>query len=111
VGELTDFGLIVLLVAGTFSLAVGAHKATEIFPIPAPALFLAAAAVASDIWPGLSRLSTVDVERIAVVALIAILFDGGMQVGWARLPRTCSSGSAGRPPGSSGPLSPRPTPR
>jgi cell volume regulation protein A len=84
VGELTDFGLIVLLVAGTFSLAVGAHKATEIFPIPAPALFLAAAAVASDIWPGLSRLSTVDVERIAVVALIAILFDGGMQVGWAR---------------------------
>jgi potassium/hydrogen antiporter len=82
--ELTDFGLIVLLVAGTFSLAVGAHKATELFPIPAPALFLAAAAGASDIWPGLARLSTVDVERIAVVALIAILFDGGMQVGWAR---------------------------
>jgi cell volume regulation protein A len=82
--ELTDFGLIVLLVAGTFSLAVGAHKATEIFPVPAPALFLAAAAVASDIWPGLARLSTVDVERIAVVALIAILFDGGMHVGWRR---------------------------
>jgi potassium/hydrogen antiporter len=84
VSEITDFGLIVLLVAGTFSLAVAAHKATEVFPIPAPALFLAAAAVASDIWPGLARLSTVDVERIAVVALIAILFDGGMHVGWAR---------------------------
>ena len=82
--ELTDFGLIVLVVAGTFFLAVGAHKATELVPIPAPALFLAAAAVASDIWPGLARLSTIDVERIAVVALIAILFDGGMQVGWAR---------------------------
>jgi potassium/hydrogen antiporter len=84
VSELTDFGLIVLLVAGTFSLAVGAHKATEILPVPAAALFLAAAAVASDIWPGLARLSTVDVERIATVALIAILFDGGMHVGWAR---------------------------
>jgi potassium/hydrogen antiporter len=84
VSELTDFGLIVLLVAGTFSLALGAHKLTELFPIPAPALFLVAAAIASDIWPGLSRLSTIDVERIAVVALVVILFDGGMQVGWRR---------------------------
>jgi cell volume regulation protein A len=84
VGELTDFGLIVLLVAGTFSLAIGAYKVTERFPIPGPALFLVLAAVASDIWPGLARLSTVDVERIAVVALIAILFDGGMLVGWER---------------------------
>jgi cell volume regulation protein A len=82
--ELTDFGLIVLIVAGAFSLAVATHKLTELFPVPAPALFLVAAAVASDIWPGLARLSTVDVERIAVVALIAILFDGGMHVGWQR---------------------------
>ncbi|HZQ66722.1 MAG TPA: cation:proton antiporter [Gaiellaceae bacterium] len=82
--ELTDFGLIVLIVAGSFSLALGGHKLTELVPIPAPAIFLAAAAVASDIWPGLSRLSTVDVERIAVVALVAILFDGGMHVGWDR---------------------------
>jgi cell volume regulation protein A len=84
VTELTDFGLIVLLVAGTFSLAIAAYKVTERFPIPAPALFLVIAAVASEIWPGLARLSTVDVERIAAVALIAILFDGGMQVGWHR---------------------------
>jgi potassium/hydrogen antiporter len=82
--ELTDFGLIVLLVAGSFSLALGAHKLTELWPIPAPALFLVAAAGASDIWPGLARLTTVDVERIAVVALIVILFDGGMKVGWPR---------------------------
>jgi cell volume regulation protein A len=87
VSELTDFGLIVLLVAGTFSLAIAAYKVTERFPIPAPALFLVLAAVASDIWPGLARLSTVDVERIAVVALIAILFDGGMHVGWHRFRR------------------------
>ena len=82
--ELTDFGLVVLVVAGAFALALGAHKLTERFPVPAPALFLVGAAVASDIWPGLARLSTVDVERIAVVALIVILFDGGMQVGWRR---------------------------
>ena len=80
--ELTDFGLVVLVVAGAFLAALAAHKLTEFFPVPPPALFLVAAAVASDIWPGLSELSTVDVERIAVVALVVILFDGGMQVGW-----------------------------
>ncbi|HEY7694152.1 MAG TPA: cation:proton antiporter [Gaiellaceae bacterium] len=82
--ELTDFGLVVLVVAGAFLLALAGHKVTELFPIPAPALFLVAAAVASDIWPGLSGLTNVDVERIAVVALVVILFDGGMQVGWPR---------------------------
>jgi cell volume regulation protein A len=82
--ELTDFGLIVLVVAGAFSLAVGAHKATEIFPIPAP-VFLLAAAVASDVFPKLGdELSIRNVERIGVVALIVILFDGGMHVGWRR---------------------------
>jgi cell volume regulation protein A len=36
-------------------------------------------------WPGLGRkLSVLDVERLAVVALIVILFDGGMRVGWKR---------------------------
>jgi NhaP-type Na+/H+ or K+/H+ antiporter len=82
VSELTDFGLVVLVVSGAFLAALAAHKLTEFFPVPPPALFLVAAAVASDIWPGLSELSTVDVERIAVVALVVILFDGGMQVGW-----------------------------
>jgi potassium/hydrogen antiporter len=82
--ELTDFGLVVLVVSGTFLAALGAHKLTEFFPVPAPAVFLVAAAFASDIWPRLSSLTTIDVERIAVVALIVILFDGGMQVGWPR---------------------------
>jgi cell volume regulation protein A len=82
--ELTDFGLIVLVVSGTFLAALGTHKLTEFFPVPAPAVFLLAAAIASDIWPGLGGLTTVAVERIAVVALIVILFDGGIQVGWPR---------------------------
>jgi cell volume regulation protein A len=82
--ELTDFGLVILVVAGSFSLAVGGYKLTERYPIPAPALFLVGAAVVSDAWSELERLSTIDVERIAVVALIIILFDGGMHVGWRR---------------------------
>jgi cell volume regulation protein A len=83
--EITDFGLIVTVVAGVFALAVFSNKLSEWFPIPAPAIFLLAAALAARLWPGLGdELSIKDVERLAVVALIAILFDGGMRVGWRR---------------------------
>lgn len=81
--EILDFGTIVLVVAAGFSLAVLTSRLTERFPVPGPALFLIAAAVASDVFPSLAeRLSIRNVERIGVVALIVILFDGGMHVGW-----------------------------
>jgi cell volume regulation protein A len=83
VHEIVTFGTLVLGVAGAFYAAVLSTKATRTVPIPAPAFFLLGAAVASDIWPTLSRhLSIRDVERIGVVALIVILFEGGMHVGW-----------------------------
>jgi cell volume regulation protein A len=87
VDEIGDFGTIVLIVAAGFSLAIATAKATERLPIPAPALFLIAAAIASDVFPELNEHlgeSILTVERIGVVALIAILLDGGMHVGWGR---------------------------
>jgi potassium/hydrogen antiporter len=83
--EVTHFGAIVLLVSGAFSVAVLSPKLSERLRVPAAAFFLLAAALASDLWPDLAdALSIRDVERIAVVALIVILFDGGMRVGWSR---------------------------
>lgn len=83
--EVTHFGAIVLLVSGAFAVAVLAHKLSERLRVPAAAFFLLAAALASDLWPSLGNaLSIRDVERIAVVALVVILFDGGMRVGWTR---------------------------
>ncbi|MFN2470497.1 MAG: cation:proton antiporter [Gaiellaceae bacterium] len=83
--ELSAFGTVVLVVAGGFSVAILANKVTDYFPLPAPVLFLVAAAVASDVFSSLEdALSIRDVERIGVVALILILFDGGMHVGWTR---------------------------
>jgi potassium/hydrogen antiporter len=83
VDELTSFGTIVLVVAGGLLLALLATKLNERFPVPEPAVFLLLAAVASDVFPELSdRLSILEVERIAVVALIIILFNGGTLVGW-----------------------------
>jgi potassium/hydrogen antiporter len=83
--EVTHFGAIVLVVSGAFAVAVLSNKISERLRVPAAGFFLLAAALASDIWPTLGeRLTIRDVERIAVVALVAILFDGGMRVGWRR---------------------------
>jgi cell volume regulation protein A len=85
VDELVYFGEIVLVVAVGFTLALLSTKLTQRVPVPSPAIFLAAAALASDLFPSVSEyVSVQDVERIAVVALIVILFDGGMDVGWRR---------------------------
>src|SRR5687768_12159477 len=77
--ELADFGTLVLVVAAGFLVALFGRKLSERFPIPAPAIFLVAAAIAPAL---ISNIRTV--ERIGVVALIVILFDGGMHVGWRR---------------------------
>jgi cell volume regulation protein A len=82
VAELADFGLIVLVVASGVMLALVAAKVTERFPIPAPALFLL---IALAIPVAIPHIKTV--ERIGVVALIVILFDGGMHIGWRRFRR------------------------
>jgi cell volume regulation protein A len=82
---MTTFGAIVLVVAGGLLLALVASKVSERMPIPEPALFLVLAAVASDVFPELGeRLTILEVERIAIVALIVILFNGGTLVGWRR---------------------------
>lgn len=84
-GEMTAFAQIVLIVAGGFALALLSTKVTERLRVPGPALFLVAAAVASDLFPGLGdALSIEDVAHIGTVALVVILFDGGMEVGWRR---------------------------
>src|SRR5215211_505811 len=84
--EVHEFGTIVLLVAAGFALAVATSTFSERFSIPGPAIFLLAAAVASDLFSGLSdALAIREVERIGVVALIVILFDGGARIGISRL--------------------------
>jgi cell volume regulation protein A len=51
--------------------------------IPASALFLVAAALASDLIPSLGP-SISSVEAVVTVALIVILYDGGASIGWRR---------------------------
>jgi cell volume regulation protein A len=84
--EIATFGVIVLVVSGALSLALFGRLLTERLAIPSAALFLVAAAAASDLIPAFrDAISFVTVERVAVVALVVILFDGGMEIGWRRL--------------------------
>ena len=80
--ELSDFGLVVLVVASGVMLALLAAKLSERYPVPAPALFLLAALALPVALPHIKT-----VERIGVVAVILILFDGGMNIGWRRFRR------------------------
>jgi cell volume regulation protein A len=86
VNEVQDFGTIVLIVAAGFALAIATSRLSERFSIPGPAIFLLAAAGLSAIVPSVGhQLSIREVERIGVVALIVILFDGGARIGLRRL--------------------------
>ena len=81
--DVISFGAVVLLCASALTAALLASKLTERASIPGAALFLLAAAVASDLFPGL-ELSVKTVERVGTVALIVILFDGGASMGLRR---------------------------
>jgi cell volume regulation protein A len=83
--EISTFGLLVLTVAAGAVVLLAWSQITARLPLPGAAFFLAGAALASNLVPGAAdALSIRSVERIAVVALIVILFDGGLNVGWHR---------------------------
>jgi potassium/hydrogen antiporter len=88
VSEIVDFAAVVLIVAGGLFVAVATSKVAAWFPIPGPAIFLIIAALASDVFPGLSVVSIETASRIGIVALVVILFEGGMGVGWRRFQRS-----------------------
>jgi cell volume regulation protein A len=79
-----DFAGLVLLVAVVGLLAVLSNRLTEKIKVPAPLLVLVAAAVAVEVVPGLHAPSERLVERLVTIALICILFDGGLHMGWPK---------------------------
>ena len=89
--ETADFASALLIVAVAVVLAVLATAFTGRFPVPAPAIFLLAAAAVSDLWPQVyAAVPILTVERIAVVALVVILFNGGIDIGWNRFRGTAA---------------------
>jgi cell volume regulation protein A len=78
------FAGLVLLVAAVGLLALLSNRLTERIKIPAPLLVLVAAAVAVKVVPALHAPPERTVERLVTIALICILFDGGLHMGWRK---------------------------
>jgi cell volume regulation protein A len=82
--DTAPFALLLLLVATAVAAAILSNRLTVRVRLPAPALFLGGAAAATAVLPGLDAPPERLVERIVTVALLCILFDGGMSIGARR---------------------------
>ncbi|HEY1619056.1 MAG TPA: cation:proton antiporter [Streptosporangiaceae bacterium] len=80
----TSFALLVLLTAAVGLVAVLSNRVTERLKIPSPALVLVGAAIAVQVIPALHAPPRQAVDRVVTVALICVLFAGGMHIGWSR---------------------------
>jgi potassium/hydrogen antiporter len=78
------FAFVITVAAVALLLAVGSSRITSWVHVPSPALFLVAASVCADLFPDLGSLSIVTDQRIVTVALVVILFNGGMHIGVSR---------------------------
>jgi cell volume regulation protein A len=89
--DVVGFGVIVGLTCGVLLFAVLSNRIGERLSIPAPAFFLVLAALASDLVPQLMPDSITNVQRIVTVALVVILFNGGLGIGWGRFRKNAAA--------------------
>ena len=82
--DTSTYGWLVLATAAAGVAALVANRVTQRIRVPAPALMLAAAAVAVQVVPDLHSPPDRLVERVVTIALVFILFQGGMDIGWPR---------------------------
>lgn len=78
------YALIVLLTSAVGLVAVLSNLVTSRLKVPVPLLVLVGAAFAVELVPDLVAPSERTVERVVTVALVVILFEGGMHIGWSR---------------------------
>jgi cell volume regulation protein A len=84
VHDVIPFAILVASAALALLAATGSSRLSERIHIPTPALFLVAASLLVDVIPRLGSLSVQADQRITTVALVLILFDGGMHIGLRR---------------------------
>jgi len=83
VHDTQPFALLVLLTAAAGLVGVLSNRLTSRVKVPAPALMLVAAAIVGKVLP-IQAPPQRTVERLVTIALLCILFDGGMHIGWSR---------------------------
>jgi cell volume regulation protein A len=87
--EITDFGVVVLAVSAALFVALLCMRLADRASLPYAALILVVSAlIAASFGFVQSALSVHEVQDVATVALVVILFDGGLQIGAARFRRS-----------------------
>ena len=87
--EISDFGLIVLAVSATVFVALLGMRLADRLSLPYAAVILVGAVVVSTVFDSLEDVLSIEqVERLTVVALVIILFDGGLHIGLGRFRRS-----------------------
>jgi cell volume regulation protein A len=84
VTETGSFALLTLVIALAGLAIILSNRLTEWLKVPVPVLTLVAAAIAFKVVPGIRMPSEQTVERFVSVALVCILFAGGMHIGRKR---------------------------
>ena len=82
--DASHYAQIILFASAVGLVAVLANRLTERVKVPVALLVLVGAAVAVNALPALHPPSEQTVERILTVALVLVLFDGGMHIGLSR---------------------------
>jgi cell volume regulation protein A len=83
--DLIEFGRTMFVISAGLSLALAGRVLSGRLGVPSAALLLLVAAIASDLSHRLAHLLTIrEVQNLTTVALIVILFDGGMSMGLRR---------------------------
>jgi cell volume regulation protein A len=82
--ESDGYALALLLASSAALAAVLLNRLTERTRIPTPLLMLVGAAAVAAVFPAARLPDAVTVEHIVTVALVLILFDGGMHIGVRR---------------------------
>jgi cell volume regulation protein A len=82
--DVEPFAFVILIVAAALVVAVLSNRLSQWIRVPAPALFLLVATLVADVFPSLGTLPKLLDTRIVTVALVLILFDGGIHIGWKR---------------------------
>lgn len=82
--ETYRYALIILFCSAVGLIAVLANRLTERIKVPVALLVLVGAAVAVHAVPAVQPLSEPTVERVITIALVLVLFDGGMHIGPSR---------------------------
>lgn len=80
--EIADFGVVVLAVSAAVLVALAGMRLADRLSLPYAAIILGGAVLVSEIFSELQDVISIQhVERLTVVALVVILFHGGLHIG------------------------------